>query len=71
MAKRLSINDLFAKVKEVNQHLGVNLVNYNFNGINHLQTMNSGRKIFAGSTRECYDFLNGLMEFEDYYKRGK
>lgn len=50
------------KITYANEMLDTTIINRDFNGYNHL--MIEGDNIFAGSNRECVEFLNGLVQFQ-------
>lgn len=49
------------KITYANKTLNTTITNRNFNGYNHL-TVNDNN-IFAGSNKECVEFLDGLVQF--------
>ncbi len=49
------------KITYTNETLNTNIKNHSYNGYEHL-TLNS-ENIFAGTKRECVDFLTGLVQF--------
>ena len=49
------------KITYANKTLDTTITNKNFNGYNHL-TVNDNN-IFAGSNKECTEFLDGLIQF--------
>ena len=59
--KRITKTILNSKITYANETLGVTIENRNYNGFNHL-TLN-GENIYRGSTRECAEFLDGLVQF--------
>lgn len=59
--KRITKTILNEKITYANNTLDTTITNRNFNGYNHL-TVN-GNNIFAGSNKECAEFLDGLVRF--------
>lgn len=49
------------KITYTNKILDTTITNRNFNGYNHL-TVNDNN-IFAGSNKECVNFLDALVQF--------
>lgn len=49
------------KITYTNEMLDTNITNCIFNGYNHLRI--DGENVFAGSNRECIEFLSGLVQF--------
>lgn len=49
------------KITYANEMLNTTITNRNFNGYNHL--MIEGENVFAGSNKECTEFLDGLVQF--------
>ena len=59
---RITKTILKNRIVSANETLNTNITNREYNGYNHLQL--NGENIFTGSTRECVEFLNGLVQFQ-------
>lgn len=62
MSTRTTTKMLNDKIIYANNTLNTNIENHSYNGYEHL-TLNT-ENIFAGTKRECIDFLNGLVQFQ-------
>lgn len=59
---RITISMLKQKIELASEILNEKMENQSYNGYEHLKLR--GENIFAGIKRECYNFINGLINFK-------
>lgn len=56
-------------VKDFSEVFGIPMINVKYNGYNYLKKDEHSNTIFAGTHKQCLDFMNGLWAFMNEYKK--